>query len=59
MNGGLRSLGGILETRKSRSTLHFAAPLKVISNPPLVRLGDDLRHTHEEVTRGYWGHCET
>jgi hypothetical protein len=59
MNGGLRSLIGRLETRKSHSTLHFVAPLKIISNPLPSSTRGDLRHTHEAATRGYQGHCET
>jgi hypothetical protein len=59
MNGGLRSLGGRLETRKSHSTLHFVAPLKIISNPLPSSARGDLRHTREEATRGDWGHCGT
>ena len=59
MNGELRSLGGRLETRRSHSTLHFVAPLKIISNPLPSSARGDLRHTHAEATRGYWGHCET
>ena len=61
MNGGLRSprgRRGRLETRKSHSTLHYVAPLKIISNPlPMLAWGD-LRHTHEGVIRGYRGRCD-
>ena len=53
MNDGLRSLGGRLETRKSRSALHFVAPLKIISNPALVRLwviqDTPMKKQHEDI----------
>lgn len=56
MNGGLRSLGGRLERRMSRSAPHFVAPLDFISKPMDWR---DLVHTHEEATQGCRGHCGT
>jgi hypothetical protein len=53
MNGGLRSLGGRLERRKSRSALHFVAPLHFISKPISDWLGvimyTPMKEQHKDV----------